>query len=152
MLKICFVCLGNICRSPMAEFLMKYKLEKLNKSAKVDSKATSYEEVGNPVYPHIRPYLDKIGADYKNKRAERLQYGDGDYYDYIIVMEARNLTAVKSIVDSKNYGKIFRLCDFTSSPHDVADPWYTRDFDKCYKEIDFALDEFIDFLVKNKLI
>ncbi len=131
---------------------MKYKLKKLGLNAEVCSKATSYEEEGNPVYPYIRPYLDRIGADYKKKRAERMQKADGDYYDFIIVMESRNLAAAKNIIDAKNYKKLYRLCDFTDNPHDIDDPWYTRDFDKCYEEINLGLDGFIDYLRKNRLL
>lgn len=142
-MKILFVCHGNICRSPLAEFLMKHKLEKLNLSAEVSSKATSYEEIGNPVYYAIEPYLKKISADYENKRAEKMTEKDGDYYDYILVMDDNNVRNAKRILSPKNHRKIFKLCDFTSSPRSVSDPWYTRDFQTCFEDIDDGLDCFI---------
>lgn len=150
MLKILFVCHGNICRSPLAEFLFKYKLKKFGFDAEVDSKATSYEEIGNPVYYAIVPYLNAMGADYKNKRAEKLTEKDGDYYDYIVVMDDNNLRNSKQIVAEKNHKKIFKLGEFTGSAKNVSDPWYTRDFDTCYKDIDEGLDAFIAYLKKKK--
>ncbi len=149
MVNILFVCLGNICRSPMAEFIMKDKLNKLGLNALVKSKATSYEEQGNPVYYAITPYLDKINADYKNKRAERMCKKDGDDFDFIVVMETRNKVAVKNIIDQKNYGKVFRLLDFTTTPADIDDPWYTRDFETCFLQIERGVEHFIDYLVKG---
>lgn len=151
-MKILFVCHGNICRSPLAEFLMKYKLDLLGLDAEVSSKATSCEEIGNPVYYAIEPYLKKLNADYKNKKAERMTKQDGDYYDYIIVMDENNLRNAKKILDGKNYEKLFKLCDFTSCPRDVSDPWYTRDFDSCYADVDEGLDCFIEFLRNKKLL
>lgn len=151
-MKILFVCHGNICRSPLAEFLMKHKLDLLGIDAEVSSKATSHEEIGNTVYYAIEPYLKKLNADYKNKKAERMTKRDGDYYDYIIVMDENNLRNAKKIVDEKNYGKLFKLCDFTSCPRDVSDPWYTRDFDGCYADVDEGLNCFIEFLQNKKLL
>lgn len=151
-MKILFVCHGNICRSPLAEFLMKYKLKNLGLDAEVSSKATSYEEIGNPVYYAIEPYLKSIGADYKRKRAERMTEKDGDYYDYIIVMDDNNVRNAKRILQPKNHGKIFKLCDFTPFPRNVSDPWYTRDFDTCYADLDEGLDCFIEFLQNKKLL
>lgn len=150
MLKVLFVCHGNICRSPLAEFLFKNKLKTLCLDAEVDSKATSYEEIGNPVYYAIVPYLNAMGADYKNKRAEKLTEKDGDYYDYIVVMDDNNLRNSKQIVAEKNHKKIFKLGEFTRTDQNVSDPWYTRDFDTCYKDIDDGLDAFIAFLKKKK--
>lgn len=142
-MKILFVCHGNICRSPLAEFLMKYKLNNLGLFAEVASKATSYEEIGNPVYYAIEPYLQKINADYKGKRAEKLTKKDGDYYDYILVMDDNNVRNAKSIISPNNHGKIFKLCDFTARPRSVSDPWYTRDFQTCYNDLLDGVDGFI---------
>lgn len=148
-MKILFVCHGNICRSPLAEFLMKYKLKNLGLSAEVASKATSYEEIGNPVYYAIEPYLKKINADYKDKRAEKLTEKDGDYYDYILVMDDNNVKNAKKILSQKNHGKIFKLCDFTARPRSVSDPWYTRDFQTSYNDIEDGLNGFIDAKIKE---
>lgn len=149
MVKILFVCHGNICRSPMAEFIAKYQLAKLNGNAIIDSKATSSEEEGNPVYYAIRPYLDRLGIDYSKKRAHKMTRSDGDYYDYIICMEEYNVTRIKAIIDKQNYNKIYKLLDFTPNPQDIDDPWYTRDFDLCYEQIFNGVTAFLDFLAKT---
>lgn len=122
---------------------MKYKLNNLGLFAEVASKATSYEEIGNPVYYAIEPYLQKINADYKGKRAEKLTKKDGDYYDYILVMDDNNVRNAKSIISPNNHGKIFKLCDFTARPRSVSDPWYTRDFQTCYNDLLDGVDGFI---------
>lgn len=149
MIKVLFVCYGNICRSPMAEFIMKSKCSNLPSDIRVDSKATSSEELGNPVYYAIRPYLDNLKVNYSKKRAEKITAGDGDFYDYIIVMETYNADAVKRIIDRKNHYKVKRLLDYTDKPADIDDPWYTRDFDACYNEINYGIDCFIEYLKKN---
>lgn len=132
----------------MAEFIFKSKIKNTGLDAEADSKATSAEEIGNPVYYAIRPYLDKLKIDYYNKRAEQMKRSDGDYYDYIIVMETSNKNAVKRIIDEKNHYKIKRLSDYTDAPADIADPWYTRDFDTCYDQIVRGVDCFIEYLEK----
>lgn len=149
MIKILFVCHGNICRSPLAEFLLKYKLNLKGIKAETKSKATSYEEIGNPVYYAIVPYLNKIGADYKNKRAEKLTASDGKYYDYILVMDDNNLRNAKAIIDENNRYKIQKLGDFGLGGRNISDPWYTRDFDTCYDDIDKSLDGFIEYLLSG---
>lgn len=152
MVKILFVCLGNICRSPMAEFLMKYKLKSLNLEAEVYSKGTSDEEEGNPVYYMTATLLDRLNIDYSTKRAEQMTYKDGDYYDYIIGMEQRNVNNAVRIIGQKNAHKVFRLMDFTDEPKDIADPWYTRNFSITYEQISKGLDGLIQYLKIKGLI
>lgn len=130
----------------MAEFVFKSKIKDSGLLVEADSKGTSNEEIGNPVYYAIRPYLDKLKIDYSKKRADRMKKSDGDYYDYIIVMETSNKNAVNRIIDEKNRYKVKRLLDFTPNPCDIADPWYTRDFDTCYEQINYGVDCFIKYL------
>ena len=151
MIKICFVCLGNICRSPMAEFIMKnlVKEKKLNDMFFIESKATSYEESGNGIYPPAKRKLIEKGIEFSNsKRSIRLQKEDYDQYDYIIGMEKANIVNIKRIVDDKD-NKVYRLLDFSSNPHDISDPWYSGDFDKTYDDILEGCESFLNFLFAN---
>ena len=144
MIKILFICHGNICRSPMAEYLMKYKLEKLNLENKyeVSSKATSREEIGNHIHYGTRKILDMFNIDYHLKVASQISEEDVLYYDYIIAMDHYNLVNLEHMF-GKN--KKFRLLN----EKDIADPWYTGDFNTTYKEIDKGLDDLINELEKG---
>ena len=121
MTKILFVCLGNICRSPMAEFVFRDMVQKqeLGDRFSVASAATSTEELGNPVHPGTQR---RLGRDYQR-------------YDYLIGMEQRNLSGMLRILGSDPAGKVHRLLDFTDRPRDIADPWYTGDFDRTYDDV-----------------
>lgn len=137
MIKILFICHGNICRSPMAEFVMKDIINKKGASGhyKVASAATSTEEIGNPVHCGTRNKLKQYGISTEGKYAVRLTRDDYERYDYLIGMEDRNIMNMKRIVGEDREGKIFRLLDFTDSPKDIADPWYTGNFDLTYEEV-----------------
>ncbi len=141
MYRIMFVCLGNICRSPMAECMLKAALaEKGIDSVEVESAATSDYEIGNPDYPPAARLLKSKGLDCSGKRAKRLQPTDGDRFDLFICMDDDNLRQTKRIVGEKNAHKCVKLLSFAGSAADVADPWYTRDFDTCYDDIARGLD------------
>ena len=130
-MKICFVCLGNICRSPMAEFIMKDLLKKNNiNDVFVDSKATSYEEEGNDMYYLAKEKLDEKGIIYSKRKAKRLEKEDYDKYDLIIGMDDNNIRNIKNILRDDKDSKIIKLLD-----RDISDPWYTRDFEKAYNDI-----------------
>lgn len=142
MIKILFICHGNICRSPMAEFIMKEQLRKLGLEEEfyVASAATSSEEiwdgVGNPVYPPARAELAKHGISCGQKRAVQLVKEDYEKYDYLIGMEQMNIRNMMRILGSDPDHKVYRLLDFTDEPGDIADPWYSGKFGLTYDQID----------------
>ena len=129
--KILFVCHGNICRSPMAEFIMKDLVEKAGKSGKYEiaSAATSTEEIGNSVYPPARQKLAEHGISCKGKTARQITRADYSYYDLIIGMDTYNMRNMLRCFGGDDEGKVHKLMDFTSRKGDVADPWYTGNFD-----------------------
>ena len=152
MIKILFVCLGNICRSPMAEFIFRDMLEKrgLQHEIVCASAATSDEEAGNPVYPPARRKLRDMGIDCAGKRAVTLTRADYDKYDWLIGLEARNISAMKRICGGDPEGKIHRLLEGAPNPRDIADPWYTGDFDVACRDITEGCTRLIDRLAEGK--
>ena len=137
MTKILFVCYGNICRSPMAEFLLRDLAEKsgLAGSLRVASAATSAEEIGNPVYPPARRKLAEFGISAAGKTAVQLTRQDYDRWDYLIGMEHDNLRNMRRILGQDPQHKLHLLLDFTDRPGEIDDPWYTGDFDTACREI-----------------
>ncbi|MCR4793431.1 MAG: low molecular weight phosphotyrosine protein phosphatase [Lachnospiraceae bacterium] len=144
MIKILFVCWGNICRSPMAEFIMKDLVEKNGLSSEfyIESAATSTEEIGNGVYPPAKSELARHGIGVPGnelglslKRARQMTRSDYDKYDYIIGMENLNLSYMNRILGGDPDGKVHLMMDFTDHPEDIDDPWYTGDFSGVYKQI-----------------
>ena len=137
MIKILFVCHGNICRSPMAEFVMK---DLVNKKGMADqfeiaSAATSTEEIGNPVYPPAKRKLKEHGISCEGKTARQMTKADYTYYDYIIAMDRFNLRNMTRFAGNDPDNKVSLLMDFTNRPGDVADPWYTGDFDATWDDV-----------------
>ncbi len=136
-----FVCHGNICRSPMAEFIFKKMVAERGLSAEFEirSSATSTEEIwngiGNPVYPPARAELAKHGITCEGKRAVQLQRSDYDKYDLFVGMDSANIRNMHHILGGDPDGKIHKLMDYTSRPGDVADPWYSDRFDIAYRDI-----------------
>ena len=137
MIKILFVCHGNICRSPMAEYVMKDIVTKRGIADQFDisSAATSTEELGNPVHPGTRTKLKQLGISTTGKYAVQMKRSDYEKYDYIIGMDNWNYRNMLRIVGKDPEKKISLLLDYTDHPRDVADPWYTGDFDKTYEDI-----------------
>ncbi len=151
MLRILFVCYGNICRSTMAEFVMKSKAEKAGLSDKiyVESAGTSDEEVGNPVYPGTRRALAKRGIDCSGKTARQTTRDDYRRFDYIVGMELANKLDLKRIYGGDALGKISLLLDYTDKPGDIDDPWYHRDFELTFRQIDAGCDGLLAELKKK---
>lgn len=137
MVKILFVCHGNICRSPMAEFVMKDLVKKagLEWAFEIASAATSTEEIGNPVYPAARRKLAEHGIGCAGKTARQLRKEDYEHYDYLIGMDSANLRNMRRICGGDPEGKISLLLDHTERPADVADPWYTGDFEATWRDV-----------------
>ena len=138
MIRILFLCLGNICRSPMAEFIMKDLVKKagLEQSIQIESAATSTEEIGNPVYPPARRKLSEHGIDCSGKRARQLLNSDYEKYDLLIGMDRANLRSMYRICGGDFADKMHLLLDFTGRPgEEIADPWYTGDFERTYADI-----------------
>lgn len=137
MLKIMFVCHGNICRSPMGEFILKDLLQKNGlEGHTVASSAVSREEIGNPVYPPARRELARHGISCEGKTAVQLTRSDYDRYDLFLVMDQSNLLHICRIFPEDPGHKIHRLLEFAGRPQeDVDDPWYTRNFSKAYDDI-----------------
>lgn len=150
MVNLLFVCHGNICRSPMAEFLMKdmVKTRGIEDKFYIESAATSTEEIGNGVYPPVKRILNGRGIDCSSKRARQMNKADYQKFDYIICMDSNNLRNLSYIVQDTDK-KVYRLLDFTDCPHDVADPWYTRDFSTTEKDIENGCGALIDFLINK---
>ena len=135
MVKILFVCLGNICRSPMAELVFKSLLNKNNIEMFVDSAATSSEEIGNNIYYKTVEKLQEKNIEIIPHKARRIAKEDYERFDYIIGMESKNVDNILKIIGHDKDNKIYRLLDFSENPRDISDPWYTRDFEKAYSDI-----------------
>lgn len=137
MTRILFVCHGNICRSPMAEFLMKELVRQNGASDRffIASAAVSDEEAGSPIYPPVKKLLDARGISCTEKRAAPLTRADYDRYDYIVGMDEQNLRGMSRLFSGDPAGKLSLLLDHTPHPHAIADPWYTRDFQTAETEI-----------------
>ena len=138
MIKILFVCHGNICRSPMAEFIMKDLVEKAGMAGRFEiaSAATSAEELGNPVYPPARRMLAEHGLRCAGKTARQMTRRDYDQWDYLIGMERYNLRNMQRIAGGDPKGKMHLLLSFTGSGGDIEDPWYSGDFAGVYRQIE----------------
>ena len=155
MIKIMFVCHGNICRSPMAEFIMK-KLVKdagLQDAFCIASSATSTEEIwhgkGNPVYPPARRELLRHGISCDGKFAVRVQKSDYDRYDLFLVMDSNNLRNIGRIFGADPEHKVHKLLEFAGRTDDVADPWYSDRFDIAYQDIYEGCEALLSYLTKE---
>ena len=152
MIKVLFVCHGNICRSPMAEFVMKKLVSDARLTARfqIASAATSTEEIwngiGNPVYPPAKAELARHGISCEGKRARQVTKADYAEYDYLIGMEERNRRNMLRILGSDQEGKVSLLLDYAERHGDIADPWYTGDFTTTYSDIVRGCEGFLTFL------
>ncbi|MDO5785639.1 MAG: low molecular weight protein-tyrosine-phosphatase [Eubacteriales bacterium] len=148
MKRILFVCHGNICRSPMAEFYMKSLIEEKGLSGKFEiaSAATSAEELGNPVYQPARRKLAEHGINCKGKYARRMHRDDYIYYDLLIGMDQQNLRNMRRICGGDEENKIHSLMEYTGQPRDVADPWYTGDFDATWCDVSEGCNSLLEYL------
>lgn len=152
MTRIMFVCLGNICRSPMAEFFMKQLVEKRGLADRfyIASTATSADELGNPVYPPVQKLLDRRGISYKGKTAVQLQRSDYEKYDYFVGMDEGNRRDMLRLFDGDKLGKVSLLLDYTDRPRSVSDPWYTRNFHEAESDIECGCNALLEYLLNTK--
>ena len=136
-IKVLMICHGNICRSPMAEFVMKKLVSDAGLSDRIyiESAATSTEELGNPVYPPARKKLASVGINCDGKTARQMRKDDYNEFDYLIGMDSANIYNMTRIAGGDPDGKIYKLMSFAGSNKDVADPWYTRNFDITYEDV-----------------
>ena len=135
--RLLFVCHGNICRSPMAEMVMKRLVREAGRSDEFEiaSAATSTEEIGNPVYPPARRKLAEHGISCDGKTARQITREDYLYYDVIVAMDRNNLRNLRRLLGEDTEHKIHLLMDYTDRPGDVADPWYTGDFEATWQDV-----------------
>lgn len=150
MIKVLFICHGNICRSPMGEFILKKMVQQHKQDFLIASAATSTEEIGNPVYPPARQKLAQHGISCEGKRAVRLQAADYNKFDYFLCMDKRNVQNALRILGGDPDGKVSLLLSFCGEEKEVADPWYTDDFDTAYSEIKRGCQSFLDAVMQGK--
>lgn len=151
MIKILFVCHGNICRSPMAEFVMKDLVEKagLKDRFHIESAATSTEEIGNPVYPPARRKLAEYGISCAGHAARQLTRKDYDQFDWLIGMDFANLRNMRRMCGGDEQNKIHLLMDYTHRPGEVADPWYTGNFEATWQDVREGCEGLLQYLTKE---
>ncbi len=154
MIKILFICHGNICRSPMAEFIMKYLVDQrgLTNQFHIASAATSTEEIGSRVHHGTAAVLERLGIDYSEKRARQMTKKDYQDYDMLIGMDDWNMRNMNRIAGGDPDGKLYLLMDFTDRPGEVADPWYTRNFEVTYRDVMDGCEGLLAYLEENGMI
>lgn len=153
MYKILFVCHGNICRSPMAEFIFNDLVKKRGISdVTAESAATSTEEIGNGVHYGTAAILRRLGIDYSAKRARQITRADFGKFDLIVGMDTANIRNLQRLSAKQSDGKIYRLLDFTGNPRDISDPWYTDDFESTYRDVLEGCEGLIEWILCNKIV
>ena len=153
MIRVLFVCHGNICRSPMAKYIFKDLIKKKGIEDKfvVDSGATSYEEEGNGLYRHAATKLREKGIPFDTHAARRIQKEDYDKFDYILAMEQFNVGQIMKIISEDSENKVHLLLDFSSNPREISDPWYSGNFELAYNDILEGIETFLEHVLSSKI-
>lgn len=141
MTKVLFLCHGNICRSPIAEFVMKDISR--TEDIYIESAAVSREEIGNQIYPPAKKILREKNIPFDDHRARQMTRADYDEFDYIVVMEEYNIPRLIRIIGSDDKCKVSRLLDFTDTPGDIEDPWYSGNFEKVFEQIKYGCESLL---------
>lgn len=151
MIKVMFVCHGNICRSPMAEYVLRHLVTQrgISEDFKIASSATSREEIGNDIHHGTRRKLKEQGISFFSRQATQLTKKDYEDYDYIIAMDSMNIRNIMRIIGEDKDNKVCRLLDFTNRPRDIADPWYTGNFDLTYSDVVEGCEAFLQKVVES---
>lgn len=151
MIRVLFVCHGNICRSTMAEYMMKDLVRKRGMESEfyIDSAATSREEIGNPVHHGTRQKLREVGIPCGDHRARQMTKEDYEKFDYLIGMDSANIRNMHRILGADPEGKVHKLLEFTERERDIADPWYTGNFDATYEDIKEGLEGLLLHLMER---
>lgn len=151
MIRVAFVCWENICRSTLSESVFTYKVKELGLEElfTIDSFATSREEIGNPPHRGTVNKLREVGIPLVPHRAKQISLEDYDKFDYIIGMDEVNIKYLNRMLKNDPDGKIYKFLSFSGSGRDIADPWYTGDFDETYKDVIEGCEGFLKYLTKN---
>ena len=154
MIKILFICHGNICRSTLAESVFTYKVKKLGLADQflIDSAATSREEIGNSPHRGTVSKLKQVGIPLVPHRARQISLADYENFDYIIGMDTANIRNLNRMLKGDPEGKVYKFLSFAGSGRDIADPWYTGNFDETYEDGLEGCEGFLQFLKNNKEI
>ena len=153
MKKILFVCLGNICRSPMAKYVFRDLVEKegLDDKIIIDSAATTNEEIGSDMHRGTKEELQRHGISYDLHCAKKMTFDDYEEYDYIIGMDDIVISGIYRIIDNDDKKKVYKLLEFTGENDNIADPWYTGDFKKTYEDVRDGCLALLSYILVNKM-
>ena len=153
MIRVLFICHGNICRSPMAEYVMKDMVHKAGREAEFEiaSAATSREEIGNDIHRGTKAKLREQGIAFEKRQARQVTKKDYEEFDYLILMDRENKRGLSRIISADPYNKVHMLLGFAGKDRDIADPWYTGNFDETYDDVVAGCQAFLQSLAKQNL-